>query len=177
MLRRACAFRGGNALLVFCIARCLSTKLVPARAATAQNSAQKTLPPPVVESSLVLRRRVRSLRFVAGDKQQKQHLRKAVASGKKTQTTVRNKHEALKRGASRRSQKQPAASRRVSAVTASLRSKVTDLQTWKDVRKGRPHAHAVQKKKYNKRVAAIAKLWRMQKKKTPKGTTAVPSKK
>ncbi|RNF23963.1 uncharacterized protein Tco025E_02667 [Trypanosoma conorhini] len=183
MLRRLCAFRGGNALLVLCVARCLSTRRLPASAAkatTPQRGAPKMHPPPAVGASPASRRQVRASRLLAGEKQQRlapAPPKKAVASGEtRAQTAARNSHKALKGTPRGRPQRRQAASRSLCAAPASLRSKTTGPRLRTDVRKGHPHAHAVQKKKYNKRVAAIAKLWRMQKKKTPKAAPAVSSK-
>ncbi|CBH15958.1 hypothetical protein, conserved [Trypanosoma brucei gambiense DAL972] len=47
--------------------------------------------------------------------------------------------------------------------TAHVRSSSKDSEKRVVTRKGPTHTHAMQKIKYNKRVAAIAKLWRLQK--------------
>ncbi|KAH9578236.1 hypothetical protein LSM04_008883 [Trypanosoma melophagium] len=63
------------------------------------------------------------------------------------------------------------------ALSTSPLRKTTKRVVGRETRSKRPHAHTVQKMKYNKRVAAIAKLWRMQKKKNTPKVSKKPSKK
>ncbi|ORC85597.1 uncharacterized protein TM35_000342090 [Trypanosoma theileri] len=86
----------------------------------------------------------------------------AVRNVKNKSQTTRNKATVEKKKAVR--------TKNTVAVSSQRQRKTTERKTGKETKRKRPHAHAVQKMKYNKRVAAIAKLWRMQKKKNTSKT-------
>ncbi|EAN84629.1 hypothetical protein C3747_33g81 [Trypanosoma cruzi] len=181
MLRRVCAFRRGNAMPVLCAGRWVSKKQNSMRVApttAAARHAKKTSSPQAFTAPLVLRGQVRPVQLASGEGKKRPQPKKGVDSRRRmTEAIAMKKRNALKRRALKGPQRQPAASRKFASTATSLRSEATSPVAQKGVRKGRPHAHTVQKKKYNKRVAAIAKLWRMQKKKTQKTTPASHSRK
>ncbi|KEG13060.1 hypothetical protein DQ04_01241150 [Trypanosoma grayi] len=163
MLRRLCTPRGGSALLLPSCAR----QWMGGSGAASRGAVHSSLTNVVRRAALPSRRTAAAVPLTKSAAKRSDARN---ASSTRAAKTVAAKQVTRRQAARENSSSRSSSGGRSAKPTTgtSPRVKAGGCGGKGRVSKGHPHAHAVQKMKYNKRVAAIAKLWRMQKKKVPR---------